>query len=196
MEQQKTVFSSDSKDDVSTIIYGNGVLEFDVAKVLIEAEADAVFQGSFGIHILSPQGAEGYVYTSDMRMQTSNKRFKGSNLTVPFLYDTTGMEQGDEECGEFHLVTSIGEYSLPYEVVIKSKLLKGELGEIRNLFHFANLARVNWKQARECFVSSLFPGILVGSGKQYLESYKTLLQYGFETGKMDFSSLRFFGLIC
>ena len=159
MEQQKTVFSSEPKDDVSTITYGNGVLEFDVVKVSIEAEADTVFQGSFDVRILSPQGAQGYVYTTDMRMQTSNQKFKGSNLTVPFLYDTTGMEQGDEAFGEFYLVTSIGEFSLPYEVVIKGKLLKGELGEICNLFHFANLARVNWKQARECFVSPLFSGV-------------------------------------
>ena len=195
MEQQQTVFSSVSKDDVSTITYGNGVLEFDVAKVLIEAEVGSVYQGSFDVRILSPKGAQGYVYTTDMRMQTSNQKFKGSNLTVPFLYDTTGMEQGDEECGEFNLVTSIGEFSLPYEVVIKGKLLRGELGEVRNLFHFANLARVNWKQARECFVSPLFSGVLVGSGKQYLESYKTLLQYGFETGKMDLAMDRFLILI-
>lgn len=195
VEQQKMVFSSEPKDDVSTITYGNGVLEFDVVKVSIEAEADTVFQGSFDVRILSPQGAQGYVYTTDMRMQTSNQKFKGSNLTVPFLYDTTGMEQSDEAFGEFYLVTSIGEFSLPYEVVIKGKLLKGELGEIRNLFHFANLARVNWKQARECFVSPLFPGVLVGSGKQYLESYKTLLQYGFETGKMDLAMDRFLILI-
>lgn len=195
MEQQKMVFSSEAKDDVSTITYGNGVLEFDVAKILIESEADTVYQGSFDIRILFPQGAQGYVYTTDMRMQTSNQKFTGSNLTVPFLYDTTGMEQGDEERGEFYLVTSIGEFSLPYEVVIKGKLLRGELGEIRNLFHFANLARINWKQARECFVSPLFPGVLVGSGKQYLESYKTLLQYGFETGKMDLAMDRFLILI-
>ena len=81
MEQQKTVFSSEPKDDVSTITYGNGVLEFDVVKVSIEAEADTVFQGSFDVRILSPQGAQGYVYTTDMRMQTSNQKFKGSNLT-------------------------------------------------------------------------------------------------------------------
>ena len=37
VEQQKTVFSSEPKDDVSTITYGNGVLEFDVVKVSIEA---------------------------------------------------------------------------------------------------------------------------------------------------------------
>ena len=96
MEQQKMVFSSEAKDDVSTITYGNGVLEFDVAKILIESEADTVYQGSFDIRILFPQGAQGYVYTTDMRMQTSNQKFTGSNLTVPFLYDTTGMEQGAE----------------------------------------------------------------------------------------------------
>lgn len=195
MEQQKTMFSSGKKDDVSTITYGNGVLEFDVVRVSIEAEANTVFQGNFDVRILSPQGAQGYVYTTDMRMQTSNQKFKGCNLTVPFLYNTTGMEPGDEAYGEFNLVTSIGEFSLPYEVMIKGKMLKGELGEIRNLFHFANLARVNWKQARECFVSPLFPSVLVGSGKQYLESYKTLLQYGFETGKIDLAMDHFLVLI-
>lgn len=193
--EHNSINASAAADGVSTILYSNGLLEFDVSKVVAEVGVDSKYQGSFNLNVGSGQEVSGLVYASDIRMQTSNQKFSGKHLNVPFIFDSTGMEQGDTACGEFFVVTNVGEFSLPYEVTVKGNVLSGELGEIRNLFHFANLARVNWERAKECFVNPLFADILVGSGGQYAESYKLLLQYGFESGKMDLALDRFLILI-
>lgn len=181
----------DLSDQISTITYGNGVLDFDVDKVIIRTEADTLYQGSFRIQVHTPAQVHGYICASDIRLQISHDMFDGKSLNVPFLYDTTGMCEQDTISGEIHVITNVGEFGLPYEVIIEDRVLKGELGEIRNLFHFANLARVNWEQALEVFANPLFERVLVGSGSQYIEDYRILLKYGMETGKMDSALDRF-----
>lgn len=181
----------DLSDQISTITYGNGILDFDVDKVIIRTEADMVYQGSFQIRVHTQTQVHGYICASDIRLQISHDMFDGKSLTVPFLYDTTGMCEQDTISGEIHVITNVGEFGLPYEVIIEDRVLKGELGEIRNLFHFANLARVNWEQAIEVFANPLFERVLVGSGRQYIEDYRILLKYGMETGKMDLALDRF-----
>ena len=177
----------DLSDQISTITYGNGILDFDVDKVIIRTEADMVYQGSFQIRVHTQTQVHGYICASDIRLQISHDMFDGKSLTVPFLYDTTGMCEQDTISGEIHVITNVGEFGLPYEVIIEDRVLKGELGEIRNLFHFANLARVNWEQAIEVFANPLFERVLVGSGRQYIEDYRILLKYGMEeSGKGNY----------
>ena len=124
----------DLSDQISTITYGNGVLDFDVDKVIIRTEADTLYQGSFRIQVHTPAQVHGYICASDIRLQISHDMFDGKSLNVPFLYDTTGMCEQDTISGEIHVITNVGEFGLPYEVIIEDRVLKGELGEIRNLF--------------------------------------------------------------
>lgn len=173
------------EEDASTTLYGNGILQFSVPKIKIETGKDREYTGCFDIRTCTDCELRGHVYVTDSRMRTSDQAFCGKNLQVPFVYDTTGMGQGDSARGEFCIVTNAGEFFLPYEVFIKGNVPESEMGEIRNLFHFANLAHADWNRAKECFSSPVFPEILVGGGSQYTESYRILLQYGYETGRMD-----------
>ncbi|MGN0131637.1 MAG: DUF5717 family protein [Lachnospiraceae bacterium] len=179
----------------SEIAYGNGALEFDVPVVEIEAEAGKVYRGSFGIRVHSDREAVGRIYATDYRVNCSDEKFKGKSLEVPFTFDAVGMEYGDFVKGEFCIVSNMGEYFLPYEVRIPGAVTDGELGEIKNLFHFTNLAKLNWKEAVRCFYQEEFVHILTGSSRQYLEAYRALAENGRESAKPDFAMEQFLILI-
>lgn len=181
--------------NVSTTKYGNGILEFDVPKVSIQVDCDTMYRGSFNLLSCQDKDIRGYIYANHFRLNVPEQMFCGRNLNIPFEFDSTGMEYGDCVQCEFYIVTNVGDFYMPFEANVCGNLFESELGEIRNLFHFANLARVNWKKAKECFCNPDFLNILVGGGSQYIESYKTLLQYGLETGKIDVAMDRFLVLI-
>lgn len=175
--------------------YGGGTLEFDVPMLEIVAEAGKEYKGKFQIRVCSEHEASGNVYTTDYRVECPKGGFKGKNLEVPFIFDTTGMEQGDLAKGEFYIISNLGEYYLPYEVRIESASLNSELGEIKNLFHFANLAKVNWEEALNCFYDEKFIDILYDSGKQYLEVYLALSEAERNGKNQDFALEQFLILI-
>ena len=175
--------------------YGSGTLEFNVPMLEITTEAGKEYKGKFQILASAEHEAWGNVYTTDYRMECPEGGFKGKSLEVPFIFDASGMEQGDLAKGEFYIISNLGEYYLPYEVRIGSSFLNSELGEIRNLFHFANLAKVNWEEALNCFYDEKFVDILNGSGRQYLEVYQALAQAGRKEGNRDFAMEQFLVLI-
>lgn len=177
------------------IEYREGTLEFDVDTLEIRVEADACYTGSFHMSSNGMVKAEGKIYTTDQRMKCSDKGFRGTDMEVPFLYDTTGLESGDVQHGEFYIISNLGEYYLPYEVKVMGKVMDSELGEIKNLFHFANLAKVNWQEALKCFVSDEFVHILTGSGRQYEEAYRGLLENGIDNRCIDDAMEQFLVLI-
>ncbi len=175
--------------------YGSGTLEFDVPLLEIKAEAGKEYKGKFQILVHSEHEVSGSVYTTDYRIECPKGGFKGKNLEVPFIFDTTGMERGDKAKGEFYIISNLGEYYLPYEVQIENVSMNSELGEIKNLFHFANLAKVNWNEALDCFYDEKFIDILNGSGRQYVEVYQALSQEGRKEGNRDFAMEQFLVLI-
>lgn len=175
--------------------YGSGTLEFDVSTVEMEVSVGKECQGSFRMTAHSPVNARGNVYTTDCRLSCPERGFEGKNLEVPFVFNAAGMEPGDVAKGEFYIISNLGEYYLPYEIKITGAIMDSELGEIKNLFHFANLAKVNWKEALRFFVMDEFAQIIIGSGRQYLEAYKGLVENGRESGQTDFAMEQFLILI-
>ncbi|MCR5304671.1 MAG: DUF5717 family protein, partial [Lachnospiraceae bacterium] len=47
-------------------------------------------------------------------------------------------------------------------------------GEIRNLFHFTNLARTDWEEAKEIFYSGSLKRILTGNDDRFMAAYRVL----------------------
>lgn len=158
----------------------SGTLEFNVPVLEISVRPGQEYTGAFKVTVHGAKQAVGRVCVTDYRIECSKQEFKGSSLEVPFIYHTCGMDAGDRAEGEFCLISNLGEFFLPYVVQIESSLMNSELGEIKNLFHFANLAKLNWKEALKCFYSEAFENILNGSSRQYLEVYRALAQAGRE----------------
>lgn len=152
----------------------DGSLEFSCQRVTLSLQADAACEGSFFVY--GPEGAvtEGQVSASDLRMECVSTRFGGSQDEIFYRFHTAGMEAGEEVSGSFHFISNRGEYYLPFEVKVLPDEIVSSMGEIRNLFHFTNLARENWDEAVKLFYDSGFKKVFAGHDRQHYAAYKGL----------------------
>lgn len=154
--------------------HDKGSLEFSCQRVQLEIHADEVAEGSFVVYGPSGQVTEGCVVSSDLRMECITRRFSGAQDEIMYRFDAYGMEAGEEVRGAFNIISNQGEYCIPFSVSAVEKTIDSSLGNIRNLFHFTNLAKSNWEEAVRLFYSEEFARVFKGNNKQYYAAYKGL----------------------
>lgn len=156
------------------VLNGDAELTFSCSRIEMEIETGNVLVGSFRITTEEKYKPEGYVYSSDLRMLIRTAYFGGLDMEIGFQYDSTGLQEGSVSEGVITIVSNLGEYELPYMIQITSSLPVCMLGPVKNLFHFANLSKANWKEALSLFYSKQFSNILNGNDVQYKNIYRGL----------------------
>ncbi len=151
-----------------------GSLDFSCNVVEMTFDRAEQRKGTFQIKNISQTPMEGYILSDNMRMQCLTPIFRGDSAEITYCFDSTGMEPGDEAKGEFQIISNKGEYSLAYEVKREKHYLNSSMGNIRNLFHFANLAKTNWEEAVQLYYSRSFAEILDGNDAHYMSTYRGL----------------------
>ena len=152
-----------------------GVLEFSSLGLELFLQKGETLQGSFIITGPEDGFAEGYIYSSEFRMECFQKEFIGKKEEIIYRFSSEGMEEGDVLEGQFSIISNYGEYELPYRVEVTRSIVSSSMGEIKNMFHFANLAKANWEEAVTVFYSKEFENIFInGNDRQYYGAYKGL----------------------
>ena len=128
-----------------------GGLTFSTKQVELAGLPDRKLEGFFSIESTAGERTEGYVSSSDSRMQCLTPFFEGSAEQIEYRFDTGGMQEGETRSGRFFIVSNCGEYELAWTVSVGEREGEGSLGRIANLFHFANLARTSWQEAVRFF---------------------------------------------
>ncbi|MCI9337423.1 MAG: hypothetical protein HFH93_07780 [Lachnospiraceae bacterium] len=151
--------------------YENGSLDFSCAKIELSIRSGQQYEDSF--RILVPDGlyTAGMVYSSDWRMECLTEEFSGEE-EIAFRFHGEKLEEGDVVKGTFDVVSNRGEYYLPFVVSVEHDMPESSVGTVKNLFHFANLAKSSWKEAVKLFYSPEFSRIFSGSDARYLEDYR------------------------
>ena len=150
-------------------------LNFSSPVIELSVNEGTPYEGSFTIFGPRDVFTEGTVSSTGLRMKCPVRDFSGSECEIPFIFDSTGMNEGDTFKGEFRIISNQGEYLIPYDIKVGNDNLDTSMGDIRNLFHFTNLARSNWDEASDLFYSDDFKNVLVGSDRAYLNAYMALL---------------------
>ena len=158
--------------------YEGGSLIFSSSKIEINMKPDEILKDSFTIEEASGRKIGGYIYSTELLMQCAIEEFEGSKIEVPYCVDTMGRQPGDVIKGEFHIISEVGEYAIPYVISILYETIESSLGNIKNLFHFTNLAKSNWEEAVKIFYHSNFLSILNGNDSRYRCLYKGLTVCG------------------
>ncbi len=153
-------------------------LEFSSPVIELSLHEGEVYEGSFTITGPENEVTEGKVSSTRLRMQCLTDAFSGRQEEIGYRFDTCGMREGDTLKGEFRVISNHGEYFVPYDVSIVQGTLDSGLGIIKNLFHFANLARSDWDEAVKLFYSKDFERIFVGVDRQYYGIYRGLVGSG------------------
>ena len=151
-----------------------GKIVFDVEKVELEFVKEEVREGSFTLKSDNGIAVNGFVYATSSRMKCPDESFSGEEPEIKYTFDSTGMEPGDSITGSFIVLTDKGEYCLPFEATMERDYMYSSMGYIKNMFHFANLARTNWDEAVSLYYSNRFAEILTGNDRQYMPAYRGL----------------------
>ena len=157
--------------------YENGSLDFSCAKLEFTIQKGEILENSFVISSGEGRYTRGRVTSSDFRMECQTPDFVGSEAEIHFCFHGEYLEEGDVVKGEFHVISNQGEYYLPFVITVEYSVLTSSLGNIKNLFHFTNLAKVSPQEALNLFYSPDFYRILNGSDKQYYPYYRALCAY-------------------
>ena len=131
-------------------------------------------QGSFYISSTTDKAVKGKVIVSDPRVQCPESVFQNDKVEISYYFDGSDMEPEEIVSGFFVLITNFGEYEIPFEFSYPKEELSSSLGEIKNLFHFTNLARTNWEEACKLYFSPGFKDILKNADREYTEIYRGL----------------------
>lgn len=151
--------------------YENGSLDFSCTKLELTIKPGECREGSFRIFGEKGRLTQGRVISSDGRMECMTADFVGSEEEIFYCFHGENLEEGEVVKGEFYVISNQGEYYLPFVVSVEYMQLDSPLGTIRNLFHFANLAKAYPEEAVRMFYSADFSRIFNGSDRQYYEYY-------------------------
>lgn len=145
----------------------------------IEGElADGKVRGSFLIKSRTGKPMKGFLACTDPRMECTPLSFRGEEVEFTYSFEGREMEPGETIQGLLFLVTDQGEGELPFSFGTGRFALQSSLGEIRNLFHFANLARASWEEAVKLFFHPDFERILAAGQEEERQLYRGLKKTG------------------
>lgn len=154
--------------------YESGSLDFSCAKIEFAIPKGGQYEGSFRINAPSGLFTNGTVLSSDWRMECLTGEFTGTGEDIFFRFHGEELEEGDVVKGTFDIISNQGEYYLPFVASVEYSMPESSVGPIKNLFHFANLAKASWREAVKLFYSPEFARVFSGSDARYAEDYRAL----------------------
>ena len=154
-----------------------GTLEFPMQKLELNLKKEEERRGSFFITSKLAKRVSGKIFSSNYRMQCLSPDFNATYIELSYVFDSKGMEEGDALKGEFCIASNLGEFYLPFMVTIEYEVLDSSMGPIKNLFHFANLAKANWQEAVSLFYSPKFVSVFSGNDKPFFCLYQGLSKH-------------------
>lgn len=155
--------------------YDTTRLVFSVPKIEESVPVGELFEGTFGLSSESGNVFSANIFTSDMRMVCLVESVESAKEMIRYTFDSTGLEAGDVVSGEIKVVSSIGEYYLPFSFQITYGIIQSSIGNVRNLFHFANEAQTNFDEAVDLFYSKAFAQVFGGNDRMHYNKYRGFL---------------------
>jgi hypothetical protein len=152
------------------------VLRLSVESIDFGVEAGKRFEGSFSIGNSTNRMMKGIVFSSDKLLTLGQSYFSGKESIITFSFDATYLKPSDIVNGKIIILSDLGEAILPFYVHVKAPAISTSIGKIRNLFEFANLARMDWTEAKKVFRSEEFERIILKNEEKYHIIYRNLLK--------------------
>lgn len=152
--------------------YESEKLVFSVQTIEASITADEPYTGTFSIKSEGGSDVKGVIYTSTMRMVCRNDNFNGTECEVEYVFDPTGLEAGEDIKGDIRIVSSAGEYYIPFAFAISHTKDSMETENVRNLFHLTNLAQTSPESAVKVFYSDGFIRVFDGNDRSQLTKYR------------------------
>ena len=107
--------------------YEGGSLIFSCSKIEINMKPGEIYTGSFTIEEQSGKEVEGKIYSTNMIVQCLTQQIEGAQTEVNYSVHTAEKKSGDVIKGEFHIISDVGEYSVPYVINVMHEFMESSL---------------------------------------------------------------------
>lgn len=170
MKEKLTKFSR------GVFLYEKPALLFSQESIEFSVEAGKVYEGSFNITTARHVPIKGILSKTDHFLKLSETSFSGTEITIHFTYDATELPAGETHVGSIEVISNCGEYEIPFMAKVEVPYFMTELGKIRDLFQFTNLAKQDWLSAMKLFKSDQFANKLLSHDTQNEVLYHSLMK--------------------
>ena len=143
------------------IEYNTPVLGVSVSELEENIEKGNVYTGEFCIYSEDDRELKGVIYSSNCMVKLINAQFVGVKCAIKYEIDTTYLEENEKVEGKFVIVSSGGEASVAYSFTVTMPSVKASIGDINDLFNFANLVKSDYDEAVRLFSSKTFKDIFL-----------------------------------
>lgn len=151
-------------------------LLFSVSIIDGKIQANSSLYGSFAISSQNDLDLRGLIYSNNPQVLCIEKTFIGKEITIHYEVHAVGNETGDKIRGEFLIICNGGEFTVPYEFIVDSPYIESSMGQIRNLFHFANLVQQDYEEALKIFCSKDFVSTFLLENQEQASVYEGLIK--------------------
>lgn len=160
-----------------------GIFEYEMPELLVSedvlaltVEAGGKLTGSILISNKSAVRMKGILYVTGKMLNLGADHFIGTENEIPYSVNAEYMEQGENFTGFISIVCDCGERQIPYSILVTQPYCESSIGPVRDLFHFANLAKTNWAEATALFASDSFANVMEKNEKKFCNAYRQLRQ--------------------
>ncbi|MBQ9991004.1 MAG: hypothetical protein IJP31_08705 [Lachnospiraceae bacterium] len=154
-------------------------LQFSCEKIELYLENNQA-AGNFRAKSREGKLLKGYLTCPDPRLKIDPVKFQGEEVEIHLSFEGRGPKQKEAVEGILTFISNSGEAEISYVIRPREVRLESSLGEIRNLFHFTNLARSSWEEAVNLFFSPEFSELLESARGEEKELYRGLKSTGSE----------------
>lgn len=151
-------------------------LRLSVEEIVIRVEAGKQYEGSFTISNSAQRMMKGILYSSRRLLTFDQASFAGKEVNIIYRFDATYLKPSDIVKGKIVIISDCGEITLPFTAYLEASAISTSIGKIKNLFEFANLARMDWTEAKKVFRSNEFERIILKNEEKYQVIYRNLLK--------------------
>lgn len=163
--------------------FANGIFEYENPQILLSEEEIILTLdygkscvGEFTIKNTKNSVITGEVYSSNEFLRLSLNQFSGINNIITYELRGENLKDSESLKGEIYIISNCGETRLPFFVNVESPGIHSSMGKIKDLFNYANLAKLNWSEAVRHFKTKEFREMVKYQDEKYLLQYDNLLK--------------------
>lgn len=160
-----------------------GIFEYELPQMMLseekiefEVESGKEYRGTLTVKNNKNVEMKGLVYSSTHIFHIENSSFVGRENKISYVFYAKEFEEKQNITGAITIVSNCGEITVPFTIHIITPYIETKIGKIDNLFHFANLAKVDWTEAAHLFKSKEFEKIFLHRDTENKVIYRSLMK--------------------
>lgn len=175
------------KLSMGTVEYSMPDLELSILEIEHTIEAGRAENGEFCIFGFRkdmsgkncPAAVKGMIYSTNDKVEIQNPEFFGEQNLISYTVHGENIVEQTVIKGKFCIVSNSGETSIPYEITIEASGVETSIGNVSDLFQFANLVQMDYEEAVKLFQLPSFPRVFLEKDIHLHTAYDGLMQQNY-----------------